>query len=325
MLAAGSFVESGSGAEFGGDPVAEMNGFEHFGACAPGENPVDQIRRDAHAQGENGSAVGLRADFLTWVPFSFGGDSCGEGIEEEADGFHPARLKNGKTPGQKFLEVKILGSLETQPPGTRTPQARQGERAQFVPLGIAPHNIPLIRNAAEMIRMDPPLPGYPVAQSRILENQLSRFHNRLRHDAECPEFGAAQAGRFEGKGIRQMMECHPIAFVHAGCQLVEGTRQGFFKRGAAILLDGLLPHQNGDQFAAGNGEGWQVLDGTGIVKAVPDFIIGNGHLKLVAHEINIPLRGLGTDFQLPGQRAAVREALLAQKSVDFDHPNQRRA
>lgn len=104
---------------------------------------------------------------------------------------------------------------------------------------------------------------------------------------------------------------------------MESSLEGLFKRGAAILREGLLRDEECHDLALGNLDVREMGDRLGINEPEVELVVFNRQPEPVAHEIDIALDRLGGHFQFVGEFAAVWEIAGDQPLVQPHHPLQR--
>ena len=101
--------------------------------------------------------------------------------------------------------------------------------------------------------------------------------------------------------------------------------KGLLKRGSLVLVKHLLGDEQGDDFALGDFDAWKIGDGPGVIEAETQRVVIDGEVEPVAHEVDVPLHGLGGNFKHLGQLAAIGELALLYLLVELLHPGERRA
>ncbi len=95
--------------------------------------------------------------------------------------------------------------------------------------------------------------------------------------------------------------------------------QRLLKRGAAILLDSLLCHEQSREFALAHGDHGELRHGPCVEEPMPKPVVFDRQGQLVSHELDITLNGLRGYFELPGQRGAVGVFAGRQELVNAHH------
>ena len=92
-------------------------------------------------------------------------------------------------------------------------------------------------------------------------------------------------------------------------------------RRAAILLQRFLRDEKCDHFSLGHFDAGKTRDGFGVDESEIQLIVFDRQPELVAHEVDVPLHGLGRDFELVGQLPTIgktsRLELLVVTRFDF--------
>jgi hypothetical protein len=101
--------------------------------------------------------------------------------------------------------------------------------------------------------------------------------------------------------------------------------EGLFEGGAAVLLEGFLGDEEGDDLAFGHGEGGEGGDLAGVVESAVEGAILEGEVHAVAHEVHIALDGLGRDLEFVGEGVAIGVGAALDEFVEAKHAGEWRA
>ncbi len=97
------------------------------------------------------------------------------------------------------------------------------------------------------------------------------------------------------------------------------------ERGAAVLLEGALRDEEGEEFAFGDVDGGKRVDGVGVAVGLNLGIELDGEFEAVAHESEVADHGFAGDFEGADEVRAVDEGAAAELVVDAHHALEGRA
>ena len=125
------------------------------------------------------------------MPDSFAHQLRREGLESNPHRGASVALENAEARIQKFPDRKIRRPTETRPVPARFANPRDGKSPQLLPGQVESEEIPLVIDAAEMIRPHPPLFRRAPAQLAIAKFNLRRVEHRMAQHLEDLEVGLA--------------------------------------------------------------------------------------------------------------------------------------
>jgi hypothetical protein len=117
----------------------------------------------------------------------------------------------------------------------------------------------------------------------------------------------------------------PDAIFQAIGDFCESGPETLFKGSAAVLFEGFLGNEEGDNFAFRNFDAGKTRDGLSVNEAKVKLVVLNGHAHAIPHEIDITLDGFGGDLQFVGELAAIGKCAGFEAFVKAHHALQWRA
>jgi hypothetical protein len=121
------------------------------------------------------------------------------------------------------------------------------------------------------------------------------------------DVGDGRADAAEGDGGIDVAPMEADAVFQAIGDFCEGGLETLFEGGAAVLFEGFLSDEEGDDFAFGDVDAGKAGDGFGVDESEMELVILDGHAHAVPHEIDVALDGLAGDFEFVGELAAIGE------------------
>ena len=231
---------------------------------------------------------------------------------------------HAETVAQPLLEGKLLRARKGLARLLDLRNARRGERADVLPPVVKGEEEPFPIDVREMIRVHHAAVRGRLARLAIGDFKLAARGGGLGERVEDPEVqhrlgggaegdGLLDVGKVEGNGVRQRL-----------LHLADGGEQRLLEARAAILLEGLLRHNQRKQLALGDLKSGKRADLLGVEIAVAQLVEINGQPQPVAHELHIAVDGLGRDLQVTRQGHGIGEPAGVQCLVNPLHPLQGR-
>ena len=303
------------GAEAGGEGLGADDG----GVRAPAQDPAFGFFDTVQAQPEADLAAWQFGDFLAGVPFTAADQVGPPRIKIHDDFVIGIALKNRQATFQIFGEVKFLGNGEPLGGDFRRFQARQGKRAHGVAFHVKGEQIPVVINAAEVIRMDQPGLRFFRIEVAVLEFQDAALFQGAGEHFKGFEVGVLWRERSKRQRLVEAAEGKSGFGIQLAGQAFEGHRQGLFEGRAAILRDGFVGDQQGKHFGFGERQMGKLVHRLGVVIAVALLVEFHGQIQPALHEIHIAHDGAPRDFKLLGDPVAIGIGLLLQQVVETHH------
>ena len=291
---------------------------------APTEDPALDFFQAAEVHGKLKFAAGKRPEFLGGMPFALGDETGGERIEMNADTVFGAAFEDAETIAEMGGDGEIGGAPETGLGVARAAHARQGEGADLAPCEVKPKEVPLVLDAAEMIGLDAPafVPG--ASELFVFELQLVGVEEGAADGFEDLDVGHGRADAAEGDGGIDVAPMEPDPVFQAVGDLLKGGLEPLFKGGAAVLFEGFLSDEKGDDFTFGDVDAGKARDGFSVDETEMELVVLDGHAHAVPHEIDVALDGLAGDFQLFGELSAIWKLTGFDLLVELPHAHERR-
>ena len=150
------------------------------------------------------------------------------------------------------------------------------------------------------------------------------FLQRAGQHLEHLQVGIAGREGAERKRLIQAAEGELGPGIQLAGQFAEGGLQRFLVRGAVVLRDGLLRHEQREHLGFGDRQAGKVLDRFRVIIAVAPAVVFERQVEPILHEVDVPLDRPGGDFDLLGDPGAVGIAVALDLLVNAHHPLPRR-
>jgi hypothetical protein len=155
----------------------------------------------------------------------------------------------------------------------------------------------LVVDAAEVVGFDAAAFGFCASEFVVIELDDAAVEQGLGEGFEDFQFLDGVAYGAEGDGAGELLEGKGAFVLELGGHFGEGGMEGLFEGGAAVLLEGFLGDEEGDDLAFGHGEGGEGGDLAGVVESAVEGAILEGEVHAVAHEVDIALDGFRRDLE----------------------------
>jgi hypothetical protein len=292
---------------------------------APAEYPLFHFGESAEAEAEFEGAVGKVAHFLGFVPFAFA-DALGDGGgEADDDPVVAGAAEDAEGAGEEFFGREIGGAGEGFPGGGDVGDAREGEGAEGVAFEIVTDEIPEVFAIGEVVGVDAAGGFFRVSRFSIREGDLVLVEDGGAEGVENGEVGFTEADVFEGDGLEFVGGRKGNAVAEAAGEFFEGDLELAVEGRAAILLEGALGDEEGEEFAFGDVDGGEGGDGLGVAVGLDLRVEFDGKLEAIAHEGDVADDGFARDLEEAHEFGAVGQRAAAELVVDLEHALEGRA
>lgn len=273
----------------------------------------------AEAEAEFEGAAGEVAHLLAFMPFAFA-DAFGDGGGETDDDAVVARAAHdAEGVGENFSRGEIGGAFERGLGGGDVGDAREGEGAEGGALEVEGDEIPEVFAVGQVVGADAAGGFFRVAGFAVGEGDFPRAEDGGAEGVEDGEVGFADADVFEGDGAKFVGGGEGNFVAEAAGEFFEGDLKLAVKRGAAVLLEGALGDEEGEEFAFGDVDGGKGVDGVGVAVGLDAGVEFDGEFEAVAHEGEVADDGFAGDFEGADEVRAVDEGAAAELVVDAHH------
>jgi len=318
-------VRLGEGGDGFFDARAEFGGSEDLGGGTPAQDPLFSLAEGAEAEAEFEGAAGEVAHFLALVPLAFA-DALGDGGgEADHNAVVAAAAHDAEGVGEEFLRGEIGGAREGGFGDGDVVDAREGEGAQGGAFEIEGDEIPEVLAVGQMVGAHAAHGFLRVAGFAVGEGDFLRAEDGGAEGVEHGEIGLADADVFEGDGAEFVGGGKGNFVAEAAGEFFEGDFELTVERGAAVLFEGALGDEEGEELALGDVDRGKGVDGVGVAVGLDLGVELDGELEAVAHEGDVADDGLAGNFEGADEVGAVDESAAAEFVVDAHHAFEGRA
>ena len=222
-----------------------------------------------------------------------------------------------KTP--KFPDREIRRPPETRARPARLADAREREGAQLLAREVEAEEIPLVINAAEMIRPHPPDLGRGAAQLAITKFHLGRIEHSVAEQFENFQIGLALPDAAKRDRRVQFAPAKTDFVLQAVPDFDKGGAQRRFEWRAVILLERLLRDEESDDFALRNLNVRKTRDRLGVDEPEVELIVLDRKPELITHELDVALNRFLRHFELVRELAAIGKPARLELGVELHH------
>ena len=195
-------------------------------------------------------------------------------------------------------------------------QAAESKRARAFEPEVVREHVPAVVETGEVVRPDAARDAAAIATVAVAEFEDFAFGQGFGDGFEGAPVGFFRGEGPEGQGVAEVADGMEFAVIELAGEFVEGGPEGFLEGGAAILGEGFVSDQDGEEVGFGEGRFGEALDGFGIVEAVTARVVFDGQAALVFHEGEVAGDGADGDAEAGGHGAAVGIGAGAEPVVD---------
>ncbi len=259
------------------------------------------------------------------MPFAFA-DAFGDGGgKADDDAVVAGAAHDAEGVGEEFFRGEIGGAFEGDFGDGGVGDAREGESAEGGALEVEGDEIPEILAVGQVVGADAAGGFFRVAGFAVGEGDFLRAEDGGAEGVEDGEVGFADADVFEGDGAKFVGGGEGNFVAEAAGKFFEGDLELAVERGAAVLLQGALGDEEGEEFAFGDVDGGKGVDGVRVAVGLYLGVELDGEFEAVAHEGEVADDGFAGDFEGADEVGAVDERAAAELVVDAHHAFEGRA
>jgi hypothetical protein len=307
----------------GADAGYELARGEDAGAFAPTEDPALDLLEAAELHAHLDGAIGGAFDFLGGVPLALADELAGEGVEADADIEAAVAGEDAEAFAEVLADGEVGRAMEAGGGAADGAHALEDEGADLLALEVEAEEVPLVRDAAEVVGADAAGLVGGAFGFFVFELDLAGLDDGFADGLEDVDVGGGGAKAAEGDGGVDLGPLEVDAVAEAVADFLESGAQRALEGGAAVLLEGLACDEEGDDLAAGDLDVGKAGDGLRVVEAELDLVVLDGEAEAVAHEVDIALDGLWRDFELVGEFAAIGVCGGLEALVEAEHALER--
>lgn len=275
----------------------QFRGGEDLDMPAPADEPALDFHEAAEAKAQFDAAAREVEQFLGRVP-AFLADVIGDRIIEAGDhGVIAVPGEDAEAVAQVFFEGEAGGFGEGLAGGLGGGDAGGREGADVLAEVVEGKEVPIAVDVGEVAGVDDALFGRAGTGFAVGEAELAAVLDGVGEGFEEGDVDDGFGAGSEADGVVPLGEVEGDGVGEGAFEFLEGGDEAVFEGGAAVLLEGFLGDEQGEQFAFADLEGGERVDLLGVMEAVVGGVEGDGEGEAIAHEIQVAADGFGADLQ----------------------------
>ncbi len=291
---------------------------------SPGTNPGNNLVQGVQGESDLQLPVGKFLDPLGIVPGSLPHQLSSERVKLQGYfiRFIIFTLPDLEAVLEKLLEGFGGGFLKRAPGWLDLAHPGENEYASGVALEVVPEEIPLATDTGQVPRFDGAFLVVPGTQLFVFKLNRSRLADRLREGVKRGGVWQICVKLVEGKRGIDVGPTDTQFRGSGGGKFGKRVPQGLFEGGAFVRGQGFLSNEQGDQFALGEFEQRQFVDRFRKIVTAAAIIELDSKAELMPHVVEVPLDGLGGDFDVRRELGSIGVTPGLDGMKDFSEPIQ---